>query len=121
MTTYFMDSGLHRSYPATGLGGAQNPTGGINHKFRIGTKCVKCGNQFIDGDVAYRGRWEGRSGFRHEACQIRNATPSLDTLMLIRDAAVALLSKRDSLTTDEFQLGGEREGRSTSQGVGVSL
>lgn len=63
---YFMDSGLIKSYPATGIVG--QAISAMNYKFKPGTACVKCGQAFQDGDVATRGKWEGRSGFRHEAC-----------------------------------------------------
>lgn len=65
---YFMDSGLVKSYPTTGIDG--NPTGAINYKFRLGTKCKRCGEEFRDGDVARR----ASGGFKHEACPLRSAS-----------------------------------------------
>lgn len=59
---YFMDSGLFKNYPTTGIAG--QPTGNVNYKYRLGTKCTKCGQEFRDGDVARR----TKGGFGHEAC-----------------------------------------------------
>lgn len=69
---YIMDSGLTHSYSTTGIDG--NPTGGVNYKFRPGTKCTKCGEPFQDGDVARR----TTNGFGHEACPYVYRTTAKD-------------------------------------------